>query len=147
MNENDLSYCELRQKEVVNATDGTRMGRITDILFSRDDGTVSGIVVPLARKGVFGKNRDVFIPWRCVQKIGEDVILVQLTVETDGSLSCGKLPPPPPPPPPCGPRGGRERHGKESGGKHEAAPAHPECDNRCEKCMLFDCAYRWAQMN
>ena len=70
MNENDLSYCELRAKEVVNATDGKRMGRIVDILFSRDTGMISGIVVPLSKRGVFAKSQDVFIPWRCVQKIG-----------------------------------------------------------------------------
>ena len=88
MCEDDLSYCELRSKEVVNATDGKRMGRIVDILFSRTDGTISGIVVPFARRSVFSKNQDIFIPWRCVQKIGEDVILVNLvTTATNAILS------------------------------------------------------------
>lgn len=147
MGENDLSYCELRAKEVVNSADGKRMGRIVDMLFSREDGTISGIVVPLTRKGVFGKNQDVFIPWRCVQKIGEDVILVCLTVEADGRVTCKREPLPPP----------KDCHGhdKREGGKRgecgasdcSAQPDHPDCDCRCEKCMLFDCAYRWSQLS
>lgn len=140
MGENDLSYCELRAKEVVNAADGKRMGRIVDMLFSRTDGTVSGIVVPLARRSVFGKNQDIFIPWQCVQKIGEDVILVCLTVEADGHVTCKKEPPPP-----------KDCHGHghdKCDGKHDdCAPARPDCDCRCEKCMLFDCAYRWSQLS
>lgn len=135
MNDNELSYCELRAKEVVNAADGRRMGRIVDILFARDTGAVSGIVVPLTRKGVFGKNQDVFIPWRCVQKIGEDVILVTLTVEPDGRVTCKS--PPPPPPKEC-----RDRTPSRAG-----APPDADCDGRCEKCMLFDCAYRWSQLS
>ena len=114
MSDNDLSYCELRSKEVVNDTDGRRMGRIVDILFSRDDGRISGIVVPLNRRGIFSKNQDVFVPWHCVRKIGEDVILVSLTMEADGSLSCGHRPPPPPrpkPPKDCKHGGGYESCG------------------------------------
>lgn len=139
MGENELSYCELRAKEVVNAGDGKRLGRIIDLLFSCETGTVSGIVVPLTRRSVFGKNQDVFIPWRCVQKIGEDVILVTMSADEAGRLSCESRDP-------CGK--------KESGckkcppPKHEGdlgAPPHPGCDYRCEKCMLFDCAYRWSQ--
>lgn len=151
MGDNNLSYCELRAKEVVNATDGKRMGRIVDILFSRDDGAISGIVVPFSRRSVFSKNQDIFIPWRCVQKIGEDVIIVNLQVEPDGRITCGKEPPPPPPPPPhkdfknnC-----RDKHDS----KFDCQPPecadtpYPGCDFRCEKCMLFDCAYRWSQTN
>ena len=156
MSDNDLSYCELRSKEVVNDTDGRRMGRIVDILFSRDDGRISGIVVPLNRRGIFSKNQDVFVPWHCVRKIGEDVILVSLTMEADGSLPCGHRPPPPPrpkPPKDCKHGGGYESCGcgdntfREETRCDDSVPPHPNCDNRCEKCMLFDCAYRWSQMN
>lgn len=161
MGDNDLSYCELRAKEVVNATDGKRMGRIVDILFDRNSGKISGIVVPYGRRNVFGKNQDVFIPWRCVCKIGEDVILVNLMVEADGRITCGKEPPPPPPPPPpqkdCrhgghdGPgRGGRRGDcdcDDDCDGDGRGDVPYPDCDFRCEKCMLFDCAYRWTRTN
>ncbi len=148
MSDNDLSYCELRAKEVVNATDGKRMGRIVDILFSRDDGTVTGIVVPFCKRSVFSKNQDIFIPWRCVQKIGEDVILVRLTVDATGRMTCGDKPPPEHEHKDC------KGMGKESCERKTEPPkcgcdesALPSCDYRCEKCMLFDCAYRWSHMN
>ena len=138
MCENDFSYCELRAKEVVNASDGKRMGRIVDILFSREDGSVSGIVVPYSKRSVFSKSQDLFIPWPCVQKVGTDVILVQLTTDASGQLVCRAEEP----------NDHRENkrppdHGPSS--KGNGAP--PGCDFRCEKCMLFDCAYRWSQTN
>ncbi len=158
MGDNELSYCELRNKEVVNATDGKRMGRIVDMLFSRDDGRISGIVVPLARRGLFTKNQDVFIPWRCIQKIGEDVILVCLITEPDGRIICADEPPKPPhpPKPPRPPKDCRndsrcdDRCDSRFGDRCDCPPeqsGRPDCDGRCEKCMLFDCAHRWTQMN
>lgn len=148
MGENDLSYCELRSKEVVNATDGKRMGRIVDLTFSGESGKVTGIIVPFGKRSVFGKNQDVFIPWRCVCKIGEDVILVNLISDPSGRLTCAEDKNPPPKPP-CD-----DRHCSSKG---DCAPApkkhasgdvpYPDCDFRCEKCMLFDCAYRWTQTN
>lgn len=135
MSENEFSYCDLRAKEVVNACDGKRLGRIVDLLFSREDGTISGIVVPLSKRSVFAKNQDVFIPWRCVQKIGADVILVNLTVDGNGNLTCETKEPP------------KNKDKCEQGGAKCAQPPLPGCDFRCEKCMLFDCAYRWSQTN
>lgn len=77
------------------------------------------------------------MPWQCVQKIGEDVILVEIVDLPSGaptcipskkhdSRQCGDRPPHgPPPPPPPQPREERD------------------CDGKCEKCMLFDCSRRW----
>ncbi len=162
MGENcELSYCELRAKEIINTADGRRLGRIVDVVFSGYNGEIKGIVVPYMRRFFFSRSQEIFIPWNCINKIGDDVILVHIT---DGGFSrgpnrgrhdrydnCGYCPPPPPPqgccdpcPPPC-----------------DEAPPHfdcgcpppqddcppndgrPDCDGKCEKCMLFDCAYRW----
>ena len=139
MCENEFSYCELRAKEVVNASDGKRMGRIVDILFSREDGTISGIVVPYSKRSVFAKSQDLFIPWACVQKVGTDVILVQLTTDASGQLVCRAEEPPN-----CKENGRPHDSGKMS---KEKGGSPPGCDFRCEKCMLFDCAYRWSQTN
>ena len=117
----EISFCELRSKEVVNSTDGKRLGKITDLVFSLQTGLIKGIVTPYNKRGLFGKNQDIFIPWRCVKKIGEDVILVN--INEDGSCVPEKPEPLPPPKP-------DESH-------------CPPCDRRCEKCMLFDCKYRW----
>ena len=149
MCENEFSYCDLRAKEVVNACDGKRMGRIVDNLFSREDGTISGIVVPLCKRGMFSKNQDIFIPWRCIQKIGADVILVRLTTDGSGEPICCSEEPREkrehckPPQENCKPPQDSCKPSKEKC----PPPPPPGCDFRCEKCMLFDCAYRWSQTN
>ncbi|MCL2621909.1 MAG: YlmC/YmxH family sporulation protein [Firmicutes bacterium] len=75
----ELSFCELRCKEVINVVDGKRLGRICDILFSRHCAKVLGFVVPGCFKGGFFRRQDeVFIPFNNICKIGCDVILVEL---------------------------------------------------------------------
>lgn len=77
----ELSFCELRAKEVVNICDGKRLGNIIDLTFSSRTGEVTGIVVPYG-KGLFSilkNNQDIFIPFSRIVKIGKDVILVELT--------------------------------------------------------------------
>lgn len=124
----DMTYCELRRLEVINGSDGKRLGHIVDMVFSPDDGKICGIILPYGKHGVFSKSQDLFVPWSCVQKIGEDVILVEIFELSSGMPSCvpstspKTLPPPPPP------------KDKKKGG---------DCDGKCEKCMLFDCSKRW----
>lgn len=72
----DISYNELKSKEIVNLCDGTKMGRVIDVIFSGESGKVLGFVVP-GEKHVFKKNEDVFIPLEKVRRIGDDVILVR----------------------------------------------------------------------
>ena len=75
----DLTFCELREKEVVNIADGKKLGRILDIAFT-SNGTIKGLIVPGEKK--FFKNisgdESIFVPWKNIVKIGEDAILVQL---------------------------------------------------------------------
>lgn len=127
--DNDLSYCELRRREVINGSDGRRLGHIIDIVFSSESGKIRGLILPYGRRGIFGKSQDLFVPWKCVQKIGEDVILVEIMDLPCGSPTCipapkhERVPDRVPPPPPK---------------DHDHA-----CDGKCEKCMLFDCSRRW----
>ena len=145
----ELSYCELRAKEVINSVDGRRLGRIIDIVFSSNGGAICGIIVPYSRKIMFFKSRDVFIPWECIKKIGEDVIIVELTdfcgtpTKKNERMRCAPPPKaqeqpcqPPPPPPPQEKIFGHNECGKQN-------HSEPNCDHRCEKCMLFDCQHRW----
>lgn len=75
----DLSFCELKDREVINVYDGKRLGRLVDITFTCS-GKICGIIVPGDRK--FFKsltgNDNLYIPWKCICKIGEDTILVEL---------------------------------------------------------------------
>ena len=73
----DVSYTELKSKEVINLTSGARMGKIIDLILDTKSKTVLGLVVPGARK-LFQPNEDIFIPWKNISKIGTDTILVNI---------------------------------------------------------------------
>ncbi len=75
----DYSFCELREKEVVNTVDGRRLGHIIDIAFTCT-GQIFGLIVPAGKKLLksIGAGDSLFIPWRNICKIGSDVILVEL---------------------------------------------------------------------
>lgn len=75
----ELSFCELRTKMVINVVDGKALGRITDIIFSRESSKVVGVVVP-GDKGfrLWSKKGDLFVPYDKIIRIGVDVVLVEL---------------------------------------------------------------------
>ena len=76
----EITFCDLRAKEVINICDGKRLGNIIDIVFDSCCARITGIVVPGERNFFcFFKNCvDIFIPFNIFRKIGRDVILVVL---------------------------------------------------------------------
>lgn len=75
----ELSFCELRSKQVVNVLDGKVLGRICDVIFSRQSARVLGFMVPGEGSfSLFKRKGDVFIPFERVCKIGVDVVLVEI---------------------------------------------------------------------
>lgn len=79
----DISYNDLKTKEIVNLCDGSKMGHVVDILFDSETSKVSGIVAP-GEKRIFKKSDDVFIPIEKIRRIGDDVILVRFDVSEFG---------------------------------------------------------------
>ena len=73
----ETSFCELHRKEAVNLTDGKRLGRVSDVVFTYPEGRVQGIVVP-GGKGFRWGRAELFIDLKCVKKIGIDVVLVDV---------------------------------------------------------------------
>ncbi|KUP07028.1 hypothetical protein Q73_05180 [Bacillus coahuilensis m2-6] len=72
---------DFQVKDVVNVSDGRRLGNIGDIEINLDTGKIEAVVVGGTGKvlGFFGKEEEIVIPFRSIVKIGEDVILVRLT--------------------------------------------------------------------
>lgn len=77
----EMSYTELRSKEVVNLQNGARMGKIVDMIIDSSGKSVLGLVVPGVRR-LFKASEDIFIPWCNISKIGSDVILVSLDMSS-----------------------------------------------------------------
>ena len=71
---------QLQCKEVICIADGRRLGFITDVEVEVPDGRVVAVIVPGPCRflGVFGRNDDFVIPWRCIRKIGPDIVLVDI---------------------------------------------------------------------
>ena len=70
---------EIRCKEVVNICDGRRLGFVGDLEICMPEGTVCALIVPGPYRfwGLFGKGEDYYIPWDCIRKIGDDIILIE----------------------------------------------------------------------
>ncbi len=73
----ELTFLELRTKEVVNTQDGRKLGKVCDIALCYPDNRWLGIIVPGSR-GFGIKRNNLFIDLRNIVKIGEDVILVNI---------------------------------------------------------------------
>ena len=128
----ELTYNELRKREVINVTDGRSLGRITDVRFDFPEGVIVGIYVPGRRlSGIFRifDKTTIYIDESKIIKIGGDVILVDLKcgevcspstrrdrhpdVCVDKPINCPPPCPPqcPPPRPPQGRKGGNKKGG------------------------------------
>jgi len=70
---------EFQIKDVVNVSDGKRLGNIGDIEINLTTGKIEAVVISGSGRvlGFFGKDEDIVIPWRNIIKIGQDVILVR----------------------------------------------------------------------
>ena len=70
---------DLRCKEIINVTDGSRFGYVGDVEVDLDTGQICALVVPgrLRLFGLLGREEDRYIPWDRVRRFGEDIILVE----------------------------------------------------------------------
>ncbi len=81
----EISYTDLKEKEIINIVDGKKLGRAVDILFDVTSGIIRGVIVP-GEKKIFRKSEDIFVPLEKVKKIGNDVVLVCLPVLDESRL-------------------------------------------------------------
>ena len=73
-----MRLSELQDKDVVNIKDGKKIGNIIDVKIDNDGKTV-GIMVERYKFLVsFFNNNIVEIKWDDIEKIGKDVILVNI---------------------------------------------------------------------
>lgn len=70
---------EFQIKDVINISDGKKLGIIEDIEINLNTGKIEAIIVGGAGRvmGLFGKDQEFIISWKNILKIGEDVILVR----------------------------------------------------------------------
>ncbi len=72
---------ELRNKEVINARTGLKLGYVDDIEFDSVTGNILSIIIfgrPRAF-GLMGRDQDIIIKCEDIEIIGEDTILVKFS--------------------------------------------------------------------
>lgn len=74
-----MRLSELQNKSIINITDGKMIGNIIDIDIN-SDGVSSGIIVEKTKFFIsrFSSNGEFVVRWNQIEKIGEDVILVNM---------------------------------------------------------------------
>ncbi|TLS35254.1 YlmC/YmxH family sporulation protein [Pseudalkalibacillus caeni] len=74
-----IKISEFQVKDVVNVSNGKKLGQIADLEINLTTGKIEAIVIPGTGKmmGFFARESDIVIPWRNIVKIGSDVILVR----------------------------------------------------------------------
>lgn len=123
----EMSFSELRTKEVINLTDGRRLGKVCDIVFCYPENRVIGIVVPGCKGFSVWKNEQ-FIDMKNIVKIGDDVVLVNFNMPPKPSgrkSGRGCNPPSCPPGPPEPPHGGPGTPCCPPANNYSAQPQYP----------------------
>lgn len=69
------SFEELSKKEVISCMDCSRLGCIVDINIQLENATVVSVVVELPNGFLSFRRNTIVIPWECIKKIGDDLII------------------------------------------------------------------------
>ena len=73
-----MNLSDLQEKEVIDISTGKRIGTIIDIIISMA-GNISKLVLEdkRASRKLFSSNKeDIYLDWKQIIKIGDDIILV-----------------------------------------------------------------------
>ena len=71
-------FTDLCNKDVINIKDGCKLGCVADIDIDPCTGFIAAVIVAGQSRffGLLGREEDCIIPWKHVEKISTDVILV-----------------------------------------------------------------------
>ena len=86
-----MTCVQLRQKDVINVCDGTRLGCITEIEFDSRSGQICALILSSGGLISFSRESRIVLPWNRIDCIGEDAILVKISnTEYDTFFRGGK---------------------------------------------------------
>ena len=75
-----MRLSELRYKEIINISNGHRLGFVSDAELDPATGQLGALIVPGPARffGLFGREDDYILPFEHISRIGEDIILVDI---------------------------------------------------------------------
>ena len=74
-----MRLSELQNKDIVNVNNGSKIGKIIDVLINTGGNMEALIVQKNKIINVFNNSNEFEVKWSQIKKIGEDVILVTLS--------------------------------------------------------------------
>ena len=77
-----MRLSDLQNKNIVNVVDGKNIGNIIDVKINELNGEIQSFIIEPNKNmfSFFNKSMDTEIKWENITKIGEDVILVKLSL-------------------------------------------------------------------
>ena len=83
---------DMHDKEVINISDGTRLGFVDDLEVDTCTAQITALVICGRSRwfGLFGKNPDIVIQWKDIEVIGDETILVNFNCPTCESRSSSR---------------------------------------------------------
>lgn len=78
-----MRLCEIRDKEVINMCNCRKLGYVIDLEVNLCSGCIEAIIVPITAGvcGFFGNELVYVIPLSCIRKVGDDIIMVEISEE------------------------------------------------------------------
>ena len=73
-----MRLSEIQNKDVINLNTGMKIGNIIDIKINSETGKIESLILERKKfSSIFNSNDEIEIYWTQINKIGEDVILVE----------------------------------------------------------------------
>ncbi len=73
-----MRLSEIQNKDVINLNSGMKVGNIIDIKINSETGKIESLILEKKKfSSIFNSNDEIEIYWTQINRIGEDVILVE----------------------------------------------------------------------
>ena len=73
-----MRLSEIQNKDVINLNSGMKVGNIIDIKINSETGKLESLILEKKKfSSIFNSNDEIEIYWTQINKVGEDVILVE----------------------------------------------------------------------
>ena len=76
-----MRLSELQEKDIVNIKDGKKIGKIIDVYFDESSGYMIKFVIEKTHfvRNIFSNTDEIVIKFSQIKKMGEDVILIDIS--------------------------------------------------------------------
>jgi len=74
-----MNLSDLQNKDIVNILDGKKIGNIIDARFNISTGVIEKLIIEPTKSLFSLKNNELEINFSEIKKIGEDVILIEIS--------------------------------------------------------------------